>query len=257
MSTIKEKVIIRRIERYDPEAIRVFTGQVIKTLEIKPTGRVFIKPNLVHGPRYAEHAYTSPEFMRGVIRGLEESGAEDKILFEDCGLMVPLRYVSRRSGYNKLCRDERVRFLNLSEAVFDARLKVPSGQVHEELPLPSLLTRDGLRVFVPKLKVHSQTDITGACKLLVGIIKRSIRLHRHHYDLGFKIADALAAYPPDLILMDAVTIGVNGVGCPDPRDLGVVIASRNAVAADAVAAWLLGFSPNEIDHLKEDWGRLI
>jgi len=104
-------------------------------------------------------------------------------------------------------------------------------------------------VSVAKLKIHSQTGITGACKLMIGIIKRSIRLHRHHYDLGHKIADALAAYPPDLVLMDAITIGINGVGCPDPVNLGVVIAARNPVAADAVAAWLLGFNPAEIEHL--------
>lgn len=250
MSTIKEKVIIKRIENYDPEAIGDFTAQAIETLGIKLSARTFIKPNLVHGPRYAEHAYTHVDFMRGVVQGLGQSGIGEKILYEDCGLMVPLRYVARRSGYAKLCREEGLRFLNLSESVFDASLDVPSGQVHRQLPLPSILTREGLRVFVPKLKVHSQTDITGASKLLIGIIKRSIRLRRHHYDLGYKIADALAAYPPDLVLIDAITIGVNGVGCPDPRNLGVVIASRNAVAADAVAAWLLGFLPAEIDHLK-------
>jgi uncharacterized protein (DUF362 family) len=247
---VKEKVILKRIKSYDAEAIRDFTKEAIETLGVTPKLSAFIKPNLVHGPRYAEHAYTHPEFMRGVMRGLAESGAAEQTLFEDCGLMVPLRFAYRRSGYAKLCRQEKVRFLNLAEAVHDGYAIAEKGEVHGRFPLPAELLRDGLRVHVPKLKVHSQTDITGASKLLIGIIKRSIRLHRHHYDLGRKIADALSAYPPHLVLVDAVNIGVNGVGCPDPRDLGVVIASRNAVAADAVSAWLLGFNPSEIEHLR-------
>jgi len=251
----KEKVILKRIDSYDVQAIRNFTGEAIETLGIEPKPRAFVKPNLVQATRYAEHAYTHPEFLRGVFKALNESGITERILFEDCGLMVPLRHAFRTSGYNRLCKEEKVRFLNLSEAVHDAFVKIKGGEVHTELPLPSLLLQDGIRVYAPKLKVHSQTDITGACKLMIGIIKRSIRLHRHHYDLGRKIVDALTAYPPDLILMDAITIGINGVGCPDPVDLGVVIAARNPVAADAVAAWLLGFDPAEIEHLALASGR--
>ncbi|MBD3285561.1 DUF362 domain-containing protein [candidate division WOR-3 bacterium] len=245
----KEKVILKRIKKYDIGEIRDFTRKAISILGIKPKPRAFLKPNMVMGPRYAEHAYTHPEFLRGVIRGLSSVGVRHKTIFEDCGLIVPLRFVYRRSGYNRLCRKERVRFFNLAEAVHDVKVTIPGGQVHGRLPLPSELLVDGLRVYLPKLKVHSQTDITCACKLMIGIIKRSIRLHRHHYDLGEKIVDSVAAYPPDLILVDAINVGINGVGCPDPVDVGVVIAARNPVAADAVSAWLLGFAPEKIEHL--------
>ena len=247
---VKEKVILGRLKNYDAGAIQDFTKDAIETLGVTSKPRVFIKPNAVQATRYAEHAYTHPEFLRGIFRGLAESGVAEQILYEDCGIAMPLRYVFRKAGYNRLCKDEGVRLLNLSEAVHDASVKVKGGEAHDELPLPSILLQDGLRVYAPKLKVHSQTDITGACKLMIGIIKRSIRLHRHHYDLGKKIADALAAYSPDLVLVDAITIGINGVGCPDPVNLGVVIAASNAVAADAVSAWLLGFDPREIEHLQ-------
>jgi uncharacterized protein (DUF362 family) len=244
-----EKVIIRKIPGYDQEYINEFAVSAMDELGVKPQEKAFIKPNLVHATRYGEHAYTHPEFMRGVLHSLKERGVQEQIIFEDCGLMVPLRYVYRKSGYKKLCREEKAKFLNLSEAVHDGLLNVPDHKVHPFLPLPKTLTDNGLRVFVPKLKVHSQTDITGASKLLIGLIKRSIRLNRHHYDLGNKISDALRAFPPDLVLIDAITIGVNGVGCPDPRNLGLAIASRNAVAADSVAAWLLGFDSRTIEHL--------
>lgn len=246
----KEKVIIKRVERYDARTIQNFTREAIRVLGIEPKPRAFIKPNLVQATRYAEHAYTHPEFLRGIFRALRNHGVSDQIMFEDCGLAVPLRHAFRTSGYNRVCKEEKVRFLNLSEAVHDATLNVKDGGVHDQLPLPSVLLEDGLRVYAPKLKIHSQTDITGACKLMIGIIKRSIRLRRHHYDLGRKIADALTVYPPDLVLVDAITIGINGVGCPDPVNLGVVIAARNPVAADAVGAHLLGFVPEQIEHLR-------
>jgi len=245
-----EKVLVKRLDGYDTDAIQGFVSNAMKVLDTRPKPRAFIKPNLVQATRYAEHAYTHPEFLRGIFKGLRESGVAEQILYEDCGIAVPLRYVFRGSGYNRLCKDEGVRFLNLAEAVHDARVKIDRGEIHDELPLPSELLRDGLHVYAPKLKVHSQTDITGASKLMIGIIKRSVRLHRHHYDLGKKIVDAVSAYPPDLVLVDAVNIGINGVGCPAPVNLGALIAARNPVAADAVSAWLLGFDPAEIEHLR-------
>jgi len=142
----REKVIIKRVPRYDVQAIGDFTNEAIRTLGIEPKPRAFIKPNLVQATRYAEHAYTHPEFLRGVFRALAKAGAVERTLFEDCGLAVPLRYAYRASGYNRLCREEGVRFLNLSEAVFDGRVRVASGSVHHELPLPSVLLGDGRRV---------------------------------------------------------------------------------------------------------------
>ncbi len=251
----REKVIIRRIENYNAKVIQSFTKEVIKTLDIEPKPRAFIKPNLVQSTRYAEHAYTHPELLRAIFRALRESGAAERILFEDCGLMMPLRYVFRKSGYKKLCWEEGVRFLNLAEAVHDGCIKVQYGQIHEELPIPFIFAQDGIRVFVPKLKIHAQTDISGAAKLLIGLIKRSLRLHGHNYDLDRKIVDVLEAYPPDLVIIDGITLGTNGAGCSDPYPLGILIASRNAVAADAVAAHLLGFDPAKITHLRLAAGR--
>ena len=100
-----EKVIIKRVERYDTTAIQDFVYKAIKTLNIDPKPRAFIKPNAVQATRYAEHAYTHPEFLRGIFRGLRESGVAEQILYEDCGIAVPLRYVFRGSGYNRLCKD--------------------------------------------------------------------------------------------------------------------------------------------------------
>ncbi|TKJ43980.1 hypothetical protein CEE36_02350 [candidate division TA06 bacterium B3_TA06] len=251
----REKVIIKKVERYDPDAIQVFVADAIKILDVKPKPRAFIKPNLVQATRYAEHAYTHPELLRAIFRALKESGAAERILFEDCGLMMPLRYVYRKSGYKKLCWEEGVRFLNLAEAVHDVTIKAQHGQVHDELPIPSILIQDGIRVFVPKLKIHAQTDISGAAKLLIGLIKRSLRLHGHHYDLDRKIVDVLEAYPPDLVIIDGITLGTNGAGCPDPYPLNLLIASRNAVAADALAAHLVGFDPAKITHLRLAAGR--
>ncbi|MBN2378229.1 DUF362 domain-containing protein [candidate division WOR-3 bacterium] len=245
-----EKVLIKHLDDYDSSEIEAFVSEAIKALGVKKHPRAFIKPNLVHATRYGEHAYTHPEIMRGVFRSFKGNGAEDLILFEDCGLMVPLRYSYRNSGYASLCSKEGVRFLNLAEALFDVRVPVPGGKVHTTLPLPSILIRDGIRVFVPKLKIHAQTSISASLKLLIGLIKRSIRLQGHHYSLDHKIVDAVAAFPPDLVIIDGITLAVNGAGCPDPYPLGVLIASRNAVSADAVAAHLLGFDPTKIKHLR-------
>lgn len=105
----KEKVILKRIKGYDAKAIQDFTRHAIQTLGIRPKSSAFIKPNAVQATRYAGYAYTHPEFLRGVFRALRESGTDRQTLYEDCGIAVPLRYVFRKSGYTKLCRDEGVR----------------------------------------------------------------------------------------------------------------------------------------------------
>jgi Uncharacterized conserved protein len=56
---------------------------------------------------------------------------------------------------------------------------------------------------------------------------------------------------PDLTLIDGI-VGMEGLGpsVGNPKPLGVIIASLDSFAADAIACYLMGISPKEIPHLK-------
>jgi ferredoxin len=66
-------------------------------------------------------------------------------------------------------------------------------------------------------------------------------------DFGEMLVDLLLACEPDLCIMDAV-IGMEGAGPSggDPRRIGAVLASADAVALDVVAATITGFDPMDV-----------
>jgi ferredoxin len=57
---------------------------------------------------------------------------------------------------------------------------------------------------------------------------------------------------PDMFLVDAV-VGMegNGPACPDVRDIGLILASDNAVALDSVMARMMGLDPALLRFLQK------
>ena len=121
-------------------------------------------------------------------------------------------------------------------------------------------------ISVPVLKCHMQCGITAALKNYVGTAPReayaypgifwNANLHREHQVEdridGF-IADLAAFHPPDFVVAD----GIRGLQSQEhdngARDQmirsNLVLASGDPVAADALAAYLLGFQPSDIEYL--------
>jgi len=62
------------------------------------------------------------------------------------------------------------------------------------------------------------------------------------------MVDILAVIKPDLAIMDGI-IGMEGDGpaAGPPRKVGVVLASQDLVALDAVASHIIGYAPFDID----------
>ena len=66
------------------------------------------------------------------------------------------------------------------------------------------------------------------------------------------VVDVFRLRVPDFFLMDAV-VGMegNGPASPDLRDVGLILASDNAVALDAVMAALMGLDPGRLRFLRK------
>jgi len=65
------------------------------------------------------------------------------------------------------------------------------------------------------------------------------------------LVDLNTIYKPDLSIIDGV-MGMQGFGPVGgkPKKLGVIISSKDPVAADAVAAEIIGIKPSKIKYLK-------
>jgi hypothetical protein len=98
------------------------------------------------------------------------------------------------------------------------------------------------------------TTTTGAMKNAFGGL---LTKHRHytHSWIHETLVDLLAIqqeiHPGIFAIMDGTTAG-NGPGprLMEPVVKNVIMASADQVAVDAVAAWLMGFDPLEIDYIR-------
>ena len=111
-------------------------------------------------------------------------------------------------------------------------------------------------ISVPKFKTHGLTIITGAIKNSYGFLPgaQKARLHRaatspqRFHEL---LVDIFRLRVPDLFLVDAV-VGMEGNGpvSNDLRNIGLILASDNGVALDAVIAKMMGCEPGRLRFLQ-------
>jgi hypothetical protein len=71
----KPRVIIRHRDAYEPQRIRVLVREALEELGLRPHGRTLLKPNIVMAGEGFEHAFTRPEFVEGVLLGLQDPAA--------------------------------------------------------------------------------------------------------------------------------------------------------------------------------------
>jgi hypothetical protein len=58
------RVLIRRCEEYDEETIQGIIKQGMKDLGYKPSGKVFMKPNVVYATKNGKYGSTAPRHIR-------------------------------------------------------------------------------------------------------------------------------------------------------------------------------------------------
>jgi uncharacterized protein (DUF362 family) len=124
------------------------------------------------------------------------------------------------------------------------------------------ISRTDYIVSIPVMKTHMHTTVTLSIKNMKGVLWRreKVRLHQLHAprqvvgndkELDVAISDLASVLLPDLAVIDG-NIGMEGLGpgIGNPRNAGLVVVSQDPVAADAVASRLMGFSPQDIPHLR-------
>ncbi|MGA8832227.1 MAG: DUF362 domain-containing protein, partial [Desulfomonilaceae bacterium] len=112
-------------------------------------------------------------------------------------------------------------------------------------------------ISLPKFKTHGLTVMTGAIKNSYGILPgaQKAALHRaagNPHRFHEVVTQVFSLRPPDLFIVDGV-IGMegNGPAGTDLRNIGLVIASDNAVALDAVIATMMGCDPAKLRFLQK------
>ena len=126
----------------------------------------------------------------------------------------------------------------------------------------ALLNAD-IVISVPTMKVHDIPGVSLAHKNYVGTQSRVVngsggwwnaRLHSQPGGPDMVIADLVSYHPPDYAVIGAIW-GMEGQGPHisqggKPIRLNMVVAGKDPVATDAVAATIMGFNPWDIEHLR-------
>jgi len=252
------KVLIKRCETYDRDKIQEIVCSGMKELGFQPSGKVYVKPNVVFASKngqYGSTAYTEPSVVGGSLLALSDEEAVTQVdLGEKTAIGYPTRLNYKFAGYYKEIKEVKkkaagpVGIFCIEEEKRD-RVFI-GGTVHDTLRISRKMARADQMVYLPKLKCHCVSTMTGAVKLNIGICSDDERAIRHDFLLDDKIVDLMAVGTPDFIVMDAIDVGVGNEALPTPRRLGLIIMGTNPVAVDIVGAYLLGHHLDEVPYLK-------
>lgn len=249
----KTKVSLVKLRDYESKNVYQAVKKSVDLLGglekiVKPHAKVFVKINHLSPPSSPNSAIvTHPAFTKEVLRLLKEFNL--KITVGD-DIQSKQKDGFILSGYRQVCKELEVPLVNLKEIGF--KEVICHGQILKKVYISPLVLESDFILNLPKLKTHSFTIFTGAIKNMFGIIPSGLRLKYHRQYSKTEIfsqmlVDIFSCAPPHLTIMDAV-VAMEGEGpsAGNPRTVGVILASKNAVALDAVATKITGFNPMDI-----------
>jgi len=253
--------IIRSNSLTDPAAIREAVHQAVGSVcdlaeMVKPGATVVLKPN-VFAP-LPPPTTTDPRVVVAVGELVREAGAGRVIVAE--GRSISTAKYRTEANSTRGCFQAVGMMEAVEAAGFDIvyleedefrEVEVPDAQVLRTAHLPRTILEADVFINLPVMKIHSLTTVTLAIKNLHGIVSDYDKLHQHCYrDLALarKLTDLLRIRRIDLNVIDAL-VGQEADHSADgrPVQMGLIMASTDAVALDAVAGAVMGLGPQEVD----------
>ena len=234
---------------------------ISKVFQEDPTDlSVLLKVNTGFKGPAASGLCTHPEVVRGLVRFFKERKTR-KIYVGDSSIVgVDSVEALKSAGIWAVCQEEGVECLNLDD----------SGMREQEIPDPVMISRLKMSnlpfqvdrvISVPVMKTHMYAGVTLSIKNMKGCLfqKDKTRLHRINQAppdihkgkcLDYGIADLMKVCYPDYVVTDGV-VAMEGFGPSGgtPVELGVVLASRDALSADLTAIRLMGMAAEDVPHL--------
>lgn len=236
---------------------------------ISPGARVAIKPNLTGGtwgdanlPVPATELFaTHPLLVQALAELLIDAGASQVRIMDGLGDAA----IFSAWGYRDAARSLGAELVDLcTPSPYPDYVIFPVGEkrlVYDVFYMNAVLSEIDLFVSLAKMKTHSTTGVTLSLKNLIGIAPTSLyrRSEEQNHRSAFHesttydrrlprvVVDLNLARPVHLALIDGIATADGGAGSWDegfsPARPGVLVASKDPVAADAVATAIMGFDP--------------
>jgi uncharacterized protein (DUF362 family)/NAD-dependent dihydropyrimidine dehydrogenase PreA subunit len=213
---------------------------------------VLIKPNVLRISAAAEGIVTHPAVLRAVVDKVETLGPAAIVVGDNPGLFD---YGANEASFEKTGLMEAAKgyYQNIGNHAFKVDF---NPEFMPAVSLSRIVREADIIISLPKFKTHGLTVMTGAIKNSYGFLPGAQKAMLHKAAGSPErfhqvIVEVFRLRVPDFFLVDAI-VGMegNGPASPDLRDIGLILASDNAVALDAVMATMMGCEPGRLPFLR-------
>ncbi len=213
--------------------------------------RVVIKPNIGWDRTPELAANTHPTVVKTVAEMCLDAGAKRVTVLDRTCNDARRTYVN--SGIKAAVegiKDSRVKmeYVNMERFV---TIKVPRGKKLKELEVYRTVFNADKLINIPVAKDHGLSTLTLSMKNLMGVIGG--RRGSIHIGINQKLADISTVIRPDLHILDATRILLNGGpssgNIRNVKVLNRVVAGTDPVAVDSYGATLFGMKGSDIGHI--------
>ena len=240
-----------------PAAYDNVAGAVDRAFELFPVDirgkKVLIKPNVLRASEAGESIVTHPAVLRAVVERVESMSPAFIVVGDNPGVFS---YGANEESFRKTGLMEAAKgyYRNIGN---EAARVAFNPDFAPEVSISRIVLEAEIIISLPKFKTHGLTVLTGAIKNSYGFLPGAEKAGLHRAAGSAErfhemIIDVFRLRVPDLFIMDAV-VGMegNGPASPDLRDIGLILASDNAVAMDAVMAVMIGCEPGLLGFLRK------
>lgn len=215
--------------------------------------RILIKPNVLRASKAEEGITTHPAVLRAVVEKVETMQPAAIIVGDNPGAF--------NYGVNRECFEKT----GLMEAAagYYQNIAINSQEVDfnadfiSTVSLSRIILEVDIIISLPKFKTHGLTVMSGAIKNSYGFLPGAQKARLHKLAGSPKrfhemLVDVFRLRVPDLFIVDAV-VGMegNGPASSDLRNIGLILASDNAVDVDSVIATMMGCDPGLLRFLQK------
>jgi uncharacterized protein (DUF362 family)/Pyruvate/2-oxoacid:ferredoxin oxidoreductase delta subunit len=249
-------VAICRCDEYEKDEVFKAVHSAVELLGgigrfVRGGEKVLLKPNMLSAKEPERGITTHPFVLEAMIDEVRSAGGEVWIGDSPSGAIKGIERCWENTGYGALAERTGARLVN-----FEAGGTVARELGGREFHLARAVFEADVLINLPKFKTHGFTLYTGAIKNLFGTLPgfQKVAVHKlysHPENFSRVLVDIYAAIRPRLHLMDGI-VGMegNGPSTGDLRKVGLVLASEDGVALDAVASHLMGFKQGKVDAIR-------
>ncbi len=247
------RVALRQCRKYDGGRVGKAVDKAVEELGgidrfVGKGARVLLKVNLLFGRSPEKQVNTHPEVVRAMIRLVKKAGG--KPLIGDSPALGSATKAAAKCGIADVAKSEGVEVIDFNRPVV---VDNPSETRFKRFKIDQAVLDADTVINLPKLKSHGQMTLTLGVKNIFGVVpgQRKSQWHlsagtdRMHF--ARMLVDLYRKVSPELTLLDGI-IGMegNGPGTGDPKKLGVIAASDDAVALDAVICEIVGLKREQM-----------